>query len=195
MRAGPAGLNLAGTFNVDNTTLVDPPPADGEADEDYDLYARFWSLQSYLANPRLCMDAAGWLKFATVGRCPPLLRGCCVRLADLARGGSACAARQAVETVLSLFEKEVFEQKRGATASTTSPSLPPTLAAAMAPTDFLFCPKFLTSRKLFRLQVASPHPVRDRWRTTLTAALAPTMGLCPCSCATRPCSGKSSCRS
>jgi len=68
MSTAPAGLNLAGTFNVDNTTLVDPPPAEGEADEEYDLYALFWSLQNYLANPRLCMDAAGWLKFAAVGR-------------------------------------------------------------------------------------------------------------------------------
>jgi hypothetical protein len=72
--ASSSGVNLTGTYNVDNATTVDPPPAqldsavaaaDGDA---YDVYARFWSVQAFFANPRACLDAVGWVRLLSVRR-------------------------------------------------------------------------------------------------------------------------------
>ena len=64
----PSGLNLAGSFNVDNETVVDPAPAPDADDKDgYDFYARFWSIQAFFANPRNCLDPVGWVRLNSVG--------------------------------------------------------------------------------------------------------------------------------
>ena len=83
-RRGVPGLNLAGSFNTENETVVDPPPTEDDADKDgYDFYTRFWSIQGFFANPRTCLDAVGWVRLNSVRPRSPSRRAAGTRSPDL----------------------------------------------------------------------------------------------------------------
>ncbi|KJE90322.1 hypothetical protein CAOG_08534 [Capsaspora owczarzaki ATCC 30864] len=149
-----SGLNIAGAFNGSSALdFLDEESADEVSSTTEEIHRSFWSLQPFFSNPNSCFTADAWLS-VTKAVTTVLSTFASQPLTSSSSDGERSAASSSSSSSSSRSSKSSHHHHHHSSHSSI-----PAIQSAVAPSapahqsDDFFFPKFLTSKRLFQLQL------------------------------------------